>query len=53
MYMVGVQEGEWLKQWEKAICVAVGERVKGGVQLRLEDGAREGTAKSVLRGYND
>jgi hypothetical protein len=53
VYMVGLQEGEWLKMWEKAICVAVGERVKGGVELRLEDGAREGTAKSVLRGYND
>ncbi|ORY90625.1 hypothetical protein BCR35DRAFT_349578 [Leucosporidium creatinivorum] len=53
VYMVGVQEGEWLKKWEKAICVAVGERVKGGVALKLQDGAREGTAKSVLRGYND
>lgn len=51
--MVGMQEGEWLKKWEQAIKVAVGERVKGGVTLRLEDGGREGSAKSVLRGYND
>lgn len=49
--MVGLQEGEWLKKWEKPLAVAVMERTKGGALLKEEDAARQGGARAVLRGY--
>lgn len=53
VYLMGTQEGEWSRKWERAIKVGVQERIRGGRVLREEDGEREGGARAVLKGYHE
>lgn len=56
-YLVGKQEGEWLREWEEAIREGVRRGVRGGVKLEVELGEQrrteEETTLGALRGYHE
>lgn len=51
VYLVGVQEGEWLRKWEEAIVEAVRARKNDCSVLKEENGL--GSANTALRGYEE